>query len=101
MKRERVNIRIGGRQFNVPVYDDVDNTFHLAKQLQERLTAIEDAAERVDTQSFAVEAALEILHDLQRSEVEREADTTDMMAELKRLTARLDQLVQEYGIVLE
>ena len=98
MKQERVNIRIGGRQFTVPVYDDVDNTFHLAKQLQQRLTAIEESASRVDTQAFAIEAAMQILHDFQLSEAERQADTTDMMAELKRLSTRLDELVREFAV---
>ena len=97
MNDERVNIRIGGRQFTVPVFDDVDNTFHLAKQLQERLTVIEDKAERVDTQAFAIEAAMQILHELQTSEDERNADTTDMMAELKRFSTRLDDLVRNFA----
>lgn len=101
MKQERVNIRIGGRQFNVPVFDDVDNTFHLAKQLQARLTAVEEAADRVDTQAFAIEAAMRILHDLQQSEGDHEADTTEMMTELKRLSTRLDELVREFHLDAE
>ncbi len=98
IEEQRIKVKVGGRQFLLPVYGDVDNTYYLAKQLHERITRIEEASSRIDTQSFTIEATMEALFEIQRSEDGSKEDTTTMMADLKKLSTRLEDLIREYQL---
>ena len=98
MIEERTKVRIAGKTITVPVYRDRRTTLRLAKRLDERIQEIEKASSRIDTQAFALEAAISFAAELADAEQEREEETTQVFNDLDSLSKTLDQLVREYGI---
>ena len=98
MIEERTKVRIAGKTITVPVYRDRRTTLRLAKRLDERIQEIEKASGRIDTQAFALEAAISFLAELADAEQEREEETTQVFNDLDSLSKTLDELAREYGI---
>ena len=98
MIEERTKVRIAGKTITVPVYRDRRTTLRLAKRLDERIQEIEKAGSRIDTQAFALEAAISFAAELADAEQEREEETTQVFNDLDSLSKTLDELAREYGI---
>lgn len=98
MIEERTKVRIAGKTITVPVYRNRRTTLRLAKRLDERIQEIEKAGSRIDTQAFALEAAISFLAELADAEQEREEETTQVFNDLDSLSKTLDELAREYGI---
>ncbi len=97
----RVDVRIGNRTFSVPRLKDDDTTYHIAKLLQNRIKEIEARADRIDTQAFAIEAAMSFAYELLESEETLEAETTEMMSELSKLSKKLNDICLEFEVEVE
>lgn len=97
----RVDVRIGNRTFSVPRLKDDDTTYHIAKLLQVRLQEIEARADRIDTQAFAIEAAMAFAFNLLESEETLEAETKEMMSELSKLSKKLTDICLEFEVEVE
>ena len=98
MIEHQTKVRIAGKTITVPIYHDRRTTLRLAKRLDERIQEIEKASERIDTQAFALEAAISFAAELADAEQEREEETTQAFNDLDRLSKTLEELVREYGI---
>lgn len=98
IEEPRIKVKVGGRQFILPVFGDEDNTYDLAKQLQQRIEAIEEKSSRIDTQAFTIEAAMQALFDLQQIEETSDSNVQETMTHLKKLAGRVDGLVQEFQL---
>ena len=98
MIEERTKVRIAGKSITVPVYHDRRTTLRLVKLLDDRIKEIEKASDRIDTQAFALQAALSFAAELAEVEEAREQETTEMFNDLDRLSKTLDELVREYRI---
>lgn len=92
-----VRIEVGGKTVHSPVFEDVHTTRELAKQVTERLKAIESESDRIDTQAFALTAAISFAHEASRLRNEQEADTQDILKALDELTQRLRKLESKHG----
>ena len=98
MIEERTKVRIAGKSITVPVYRDRRTTLRLVKLLDERIKEIEKASDRIDTQAFALQAALSFVAELADAEEAHEAETTETFNDLDRISKTLDELVREYRI---
>lgn len=98
MIEERTKVRIAGKSISVPIYRDRRTTLRLAKRLDERIQEIEKASDRIDTQAFALEAAISFAAELAAAEQEHENETTQAFIDLDRLSKTLDELVRKYAI---
>lgn len=92
-----VRIEVGGKTVHSPIFEDVHTTRELAKQVTERLAAIERDADRIDTQAFALTAAISFAHDAAQLRAEQEADTRAILKALDDLTQRLRKLESKHG----
>jgi len=97
----RINVKIGNRTFSVLRLKDEDTTYHIAKLLQQRLKIIEDRSSRIDTQAFAIEAAMSFAYDLIESEETLKAETKEMMSELSKLSKDLNYICLEFDIEID
>ncbi len=93
---ERVKIKLGGRTLSVPLYKDMDTTIGIAKLVSQRLKDIEKASDRIDTQAFALEAAMSFAIDAAESQTASEEDARDMLLQMDALSKELAGLIREY-----
>ncbi len=98
MIEERTKVRIAGKSITVPVYRDRRTTLRLVKLLDERIKEIEKASDRIDTQAFALQAALSFAAELADAEEAHGAETTETFNDLDRISKTLDEMVKEYRI---
>ena len=94
----RIDVRIGNRIFNVPRLKDEDTTYHIAKMLSDRLKKIEAKSSRIDSQAFAIEAAMSFALDLLYAQEDLGENTTEMMTALADLSKQLQTICQDYDI---
>ena len=95
MSPARVKVKLAGKTIEVPVYGDSQLTQKLAARVNQRLKEIEQRAQRIDTQAFALETALAFAAELEEVRGESEADRKAMLAELDRLSKTVDKLIRE------
>jgi cell division protein ZapA (FtsZ GTPase activity inhibitor) len=95
---DRVKVKIGGRVYDVPVFEDKDHTLTLAKDLNKRLEFIENNSDRIDTQAFTVEAAMELLSDLYESQAELKDQESKYLSELDTLDTELTRLIKHLNL---
>lgn len=95
MSPARVKVKLAGKTIEVPVYGDSQLTQKLAARVNQRLKEIEERADRIDTQAFALETALAFAAELEEVREESNADRKAMLAELDRLSKTVDKLIRE------
>ncbi len=98
MIEERTKVRIAGKTITVPVYQDRRTTLRLVKLVNERIEEIEKSSERIDTQAFALQAALSFAAELAGAQEDHEHESTEVYNDLDRLSKTLDELTREYRI---
>ena len=94
----RVDIKIGGSTFNVPIFKDKDTTYYIAKLVQERIKEIEKRGGRIDTQAFAVEAAMSFAFAQLDAENELEENTQELMKALSNLSTEIGSITKDFDI---
>ena len=96
MTDPRMKVKVGGKTLEVPVFKDARTTLKLAEALNERMKFIEAASGRIDTQAFALEAALAFAAQAQALAESADADRVETFKELERLSRAVDKLVREF-----
>ena len=85
-------LKIAGKTVNVPVFEDVHTTRELAKHVSERIAEVEKAADRIDTQAFALITAMSFAHEAVTLAKEQESDTEELLRRHDDLSKRLRAL---------
>ncbi len=101
MSDRRVEITIAGVKLIVPIYKSKAQTLQIAKQLNQRIRAIEEQSNRIDTQRFALEAGMWFATELAKARdgaVEQEAGLIKI---LERIGSSLTELIDEASVGLE
>jgi cell division protein ZapA (FtsZ GTPase activity inhibitor) len=96
MSPARVKVKLAGKTIEVPVYGDSQLTQKLAARVNQRIKEIEERSDRIDTQAFALEAALAFAAELEEIRKESEADRKAMHVELDRISKTVDKLIREF-----
>lgn len=96
MNAARIRVELGGKSIQVPVYKDRETTLALVRRVNERLAEIERDSDRIDTQAFALQAAVSFAAELQAAEQDIEAEQTQIFNHLDQLAKTVDKLVREY-----
>ena len=94
----RVDIKIGGSKFNLPIIKDEDTTYLIAKMVQERIDIIAKKSSRVDTQAFALEAAMFFAYAQLDAEDELEDNTQELMKALSILSKEVKSIAKSFDI---
>lgn len=98
MKNNFINVKIANATVSVPVYEDEETTRQIARMVTDRIQAIEESAERIDSQAFALRAAYDLaaaLHDARR---EQQANEQHIAATLDAVATRLQHLADDYAL---
>ena len=96
MKGDRIEVKVGGKTVSVPVYQDRRTTLRLVQRLDAKLKEIEAESPRIDTQAFALEAALAFAAELADTETLHETESKEVFKELDQISKELDLLVREF-----
>lgn len=94
MTSELVRIEIAGVTITVPVYGDVMHTRRLAAEVTRRISQIEQQSTKVDTQAFALAAALSFAADLNKSQEDRAQDTRALLRTLDKILTELRAILK-------
>lgn len=97
---ETVVVSLGNMNLRVPIYGSRSETIKLADRVNERLRAIEDRSERIDTQAFALEAALffaaeaeQLRRAIEKAHEETETEIQEMTKAVSALNSALEEVV--------
>ena len=94
MTKERLlQVKLGGKTVQVPVYRDEKTTLLLVNDVNERLREIEEGSARVDTQAFALQAAYLFAADLARERAAFSEDDEEVIKSLTRVQLALNGLL--------
>ena len=97
MMRRTHRTTVAGVTLDLPLHKDPETTEQIARQVTERIREIEDNSTRIDTQAFALTAAVSFAIDLAESKADQEAETAETVKALSAILARLDEIVAAYG----
>ncbi len=95
---ERCKLKIGAMTLVVPVHRNLEETRAVAREVEERLAAIEASSSYVDTQRYAVQAAFEFAVEKRLLEERQREEVQDLAKALERLTSRLKSLAANFAL---
>ena len=98
MSQAQMEVRLGGIRLTVPIYRDHDTTKRIVAEVNKRIRDIEKRSKRIDTQAFALQAALSFATELDKTKALQEDDTKDTLLELNHLSKSLQKLVTEFEL---
>jgi cell division protein ZapA (FtsZ GTPase activity inhibitor) len=86
--------RIAGASLDVPIIQNEETTRTIIAQVQESLNRIEQSSNRIDTQAFALRAAIEFAAELHALKAQYQNETHEILAALDNILTRLRQLAE-------
>lgn len=98
MKGFTLKKKVAGLTLNVPIYVDEATTDELVRKVTERIKQIEQESERVDTQAYAVLAALAFAAELRAEQDLREQHEADLLRSLRKVTEALRSLARDFYV---
>jgi len=90
---DTVHVQIANTTLHVPVLHDPKTTQALAARVHERILAIERQSNRIDTQAFAIQAALSFAHELEDLTEANRNDVRELMLSLDKIAETLRRLL--------
>ncbi len=98
MIRPTVLRKVGGATLQVPVFVDEETTDELVRLVNARLQKIEGESTRIDTQAFALLAAVSFAEDYLRLQEERRHDQEEILKTLRKVTEALRALARDFHV---
>ncbi|MCC6699627.1 MAG: cell division protein ZapA [Candidatus Hydrogenedentes bacterium] len=94
MSKDRfLQVKLGGKTVQVPVFQDEKTTLEIVASVNDRLREIEESSARVDTQAYALQAAYLFAVDSARAELASSDDETEVHKSLVRIQHALKGLL--------
>jgi len=90
--------QVAGVTLQVPIYTDEATTNALIQQVNDRIEEIASTADRIDTQAFALLAALSFAADLHNQQTQHEQQQSNQLRALKKLTESLRSLLRDFNL---
>ena len=94
MSGEFVQARIAKVNLRLPVYHDAQTTLRLAEEVSARVAEMEAEAGRIDSQAFALQAAVAFAAELHADKAAREADNRELLKALNRIASQLKAMLE-------
>ncbi len=91
-----MQVKVGGVTLTVPVCGDEETTEAIVARVEARLSEIEEKSTRIDSQAFALAAAMSFASDLHKATTARESDTEQFSDALEGLTEALEALLEDF-----
>jgi len=90
-----LHTRIAGASLHVPIIQDEQTTRTIIDQVQESLQRIEQSSNRIDTQAFALRAAIEFAAELHDLKAQYQNETREILATLDNILTRLRLITED------
>lgn len=97
MTRSTHRTQVAGVTLDLPMYRDAETTEKLAQEVTQRIREIEETSQRIDTQAFALAAAVSFAAELADAREEHRRDSADAAKSLTVILARLDEIIQSFA----
>jgi cell division protein ZapA (FtsZ GTPase activity inhibitor) len=94
---KKIRLPVSGKTLDCPVLEDTHTTREIAKRVTERLEEIANEADRIDTQAFALIAAMTYAHEAHVLRAQAEAETSELLTALDEISKRLRTLESRYA----
>lgn len=88
--------KVAGVTLPVPIYGDEATTDELIRRVNERVKLIESGSDRIDTQAFALLAAVSFAEEARAERALRETQQADLVRSLRKVTEALRSLFRDF-----
>lgn len=95
MKPKKLRSTIANVSLDVPMYGSEAATNDAIERVNQRIREVEAASDRIDTQAFALLAAVSLAVELNDAEETLERDAKDLMMALSELSDKLRGLLDD------
>lgn len=96
MSESKIEVTLAGVRLNIEPYGDPETTRRAAAEVSRMVLEIEARSSRIDTQAFALEAALAFAAQLDLRDKDQVTETKDLMVVFDELTGSLRALLDEF-----
>lgn len=96
MSGGHMEVTIGGHTLTVPVHGTPEQTQALARAVDKKLRDIEAESDRIDTQAFALQAAMAFAAEVDRLKRGEKREEAKAHQRLERVSDDLNALVEQH-----
>ncbi|HPK00476.1 MAG TPA: cell division protein ZapA [Candidatus Hydrogenedentes bacterium] len=89
---------VAGVSLNLPVYGTPEETEELATLVTERIKQIESDSTRIDTQAYALSAAVHFAAEASQASKRHQDELDEIATALTALLARLNDIIRRFAI---
>jgi cell division protein ZapA (FtsZ GTPase activity inhibitor) len=90
--------KVAGVTLSVPIYVDEATTDDLIRKVTKRMKEVEEGSDRIDTQAFALLAALSFADEARAERELRDRQQADLLRTLRKVTEALRSLLRDFYI---
>ncbi len=98
MTPTRHRTTVAGVTLNLPVYGSPEETERLATLVTERIKHIESDSTRIDTQAYALTAAVHFAAEATRARKQHEEELAEAATALTAILDRINDIVRRFAI---
>ncbi len=92
-----MRVEIANVKLDVPIFGDPETTLEIAKKVSDRILDIEKRSNRIDTQAFALQAAMEFAAELVLAQADSNDDARDTARALETVSQLLNDLINRFN----
>ena len=96
MSDSKIEVTLAGVRLNIQPYGDPETTRRAAQEVTRLVREIEARSNRIDTQAFALEAALALAAELDLKGQDQVKETKELLVAFDRLTESLRGILDEF-----
>ena len=93
-RRATHRTKVAGVTLDLPIHLDPDTTEGLASQVTQRVREIEASSTRIDTQAFALTAAVTFAAELAQTKTDNDRSIAEVIKALSAILGKLDDLIE-------
>ena len=96
MSDSKIEVTLAGVRLNIRPYGDPEITRRAAQEVTRLVREIEARSHRIDTQAFALEAALALAAELELKDQDHVKETKELLVAFDRLAESLREILDEF-----
>jgi len=96
MTDEILRVSVGGINISVPILKDEKTTLKIIDDVNDRIEEIESSTSRVDSQAFAIMAAVSFATELQQLKLAQQAENKEIAVALDSISNTMQAILEEF-----
>ncbi len=90
-----MQVKVGRRLLDVPICEDEETTRKIAKEIDDRIDAIEARSDRVDSIAYALTAAVELAIELHKARTDHERENKELFMALEKTEETIRRIAEK------